>query len=94
MERMAKFIKKEEIPAYIGYEAEPTEWHTVTYRSCQMFGGSVDYTLRNSGHVQSILNPPCNPKASFMTSCKPPKTAMEFLEVASKHQGPTYLTNN
>jgi acyl dehydratase len=39
---MAIFIKKEEVPAYIGYEAEPTEWHTVTQEQINQF---ADCTL-------------------------------------------------
>jgi acyl dehydratase len=39
---MAIFIKKEKVPAYIGYEAEPTEWHTVTQEQINQF---ADCTL-------------------------------------------------
>ena len=61
-----------------------TPWKA-TYRSCQLFGGKVDYVLSNSGHVQSILNPPGNPKASFMASSNPPLTTDEYLETAERH---------
>ena len=39
---MAKIIKKEEVPAYIGYETEPTDWHTVTQEQINQF---ADCTL-------------------------------------------------
>jgi acyl dehydratase len=39
---MAIFIKKEEVPAYIGYEAKPTVWHTVTQEQINQF---ADCTL-------------------------------------------------
>lgn len=41
-----------------------TPWQAC-YRSARLFGGQVEFVLSNSGHVQSILNPPGNPKARF-----------------------------
>ncbi len=41
-----------------------TPWEAV-YRSGLLLGGSSRFVLSNSGHIQSILNPPGNPRACF-----------------------------
>jgi len=46
-----------------------TPWDAV-YRSTLLLGGERRFLLANSGHVQSILNPPSNPKANFVESTK------------------------
>ena len=35
------------------------------YAATQAFGGKVRFVLSNSGHIQALVNPPGNPKASF-----------------------------
>ncbi len=42
-----------------------TPWDAV-YRSTLLLGGDRRFVLSNSGHVQSILNPPSNPKANYI----------------------------
>jgi polyhydroxyalkanoate synthase len=42
-----------------------TPWDAV-YRSTLLLGGERRFVLSNSGHVQSILNPPGNPKANYI----------------------------
>ncbi|MBU3055130.1 class II poly(R)-hydroxyalkanoic acid synthase [Pseudomonas indica] len=46
-----------------------TPWDTV-YRSTLLLGGSRRFILSNSGHIQSILNPPGNPKANYYEGSK------------------------
>ncbi|MGO4000860.1 MULTISPECIES: class II poly(R)-hydroxyalkanoic acid synthase [Pseudomonas] len=46
-----------------------TPWDAV-YRSTLLLGGDRRFVLSNSGHVQSILNPPGNPKAHYVESAK------------------------
>jgi len=46
-----------------------TPWDAV-YRSTLLLGGEKRFVLSNSGHVQSILNPPGNPKANYVESPK------------------------
>jgi polyhydroxyalkanoate synthase len=50
-----------------------TPWQSC-YRSAHLFGGKIEFVLSNSGHIQSILNPPGNPKARFMTGEDRPVT--------------------
>ncbi|MDV3439634.1 class II poly(R)-hydroxyalkanoic acid synthase [Pseudomonas otitidis] len=42
-----------------------TPWESV-YRSALLLGGESRFVLSNSGHIQSILNPPGNPKATHL----------------------------
>lgn len=42
-----------------------TPWQA-SYNSARLFGEHCEFVLSNSGHVQSILNPPGNPKARFL----------------------------
>ena len=47
-----------------------TPWQAC-YRSTQLFGGkNVEFILSQEGHMQSILNPPGNPKAKYWKSTK------------------------
>lgn len=46
-----------------------TPWDAV-YRSTLLLGGERRFVLSNSGHVQSILNPPSNPKANYVENHK------------------------
>lgn len=46
-----------------------TPWEAV-YRSVLLLGGNRRFILSNSGHIQSILNPPGNPKATYFMSDK------------------------
>ncbi|MCI0994327.1 class II poly(R)-hydroxyalkanoic acid synthase [Pseudomonas sp. ICMP22404] len=42
-----------------------TPWDVV-YRSTLLLGGERRFVLSNSGHIQSIINPPGNPKANYV----------------------------
>ncbi|MCU1717851.1 class II poly(R)-hydroxyalkanoic acid synthase [Pseudomonas sp. 5P_3.1_Bac2] len=44
-----------------------TPWDAV-YRSASLLGGKREFVLANSGHIQSILNPPGHPKAGYRHS--------------------------
>ena len=37
------------------------------YCATQAYGGDSRFVLSNSGHIQALVNPPSNPKASFLT---------------------------
>ena len=47
--------------------------------------------LSNSGHIQSILNPPGNPKARFMTGADRPGDPVAWQENATKHADSWWL---
>ncbi|OLS61136.1 class II poly(R)-hydroxyalkanoic acid synthase [Pseudomonas putida] len=67
-----------------------TPWQSC-YKSAQLFGGNVEFLLSNSGHIQSILNPPGNPKARYMTSKEMPADANEWQENSNKHTDSWWL---
>ena len=46
-----------------------TPWDAV-YRSALLLGGNRRFVLANSGHIQSIINPPGNPKAYYLDNLR------------------------
>ncbi|NBA94081.1 class II poly(R)-hydroxyalkanoic acid synthase [Pseudomonas sp. R5(2019)] len=67
-----------------------TPWPSC-YKSAQLFGGKVEFVLSNSGHIQSILNPPGNPKARFLTNPEMSSKPSEWQENANKHTDSWWL---
>jgi polyhydroxyalkanoate synthase len=57
--------------------------HLVPWRSAyaatRVLGGQVRFVLSNSGHIQALVNPPGNPKATFETNDVNPASADEWL---------------
>jgi polyhydroxyalkanoate synthase len=58
------------------------------YNTAKLYGDRSTFVLANSGHIQSLLNPPGNPKACFWTggAASAPDAEM-WLEQAAKHSG-------
>lgn len=63
-----------------------TPWKAC-YRATQMFGGDMTFVLSSSGHVQSIVNPPTNPKAKYFLHDDYNLAADEWLEQSAAHEG-------
>ncbi|MFZ3206803.1 MAG: class II poly(R)-hydroxyalkanoic acid synthase [Pseudomonas sp.] len=63
-----------------------TPWDAV-YRSTLLIGGEPRFVLSNSGHIQSILNPPGNPKANYLESGKLSPDPRAWYFDAQKHDG-------
>lgn len=63
-----------------------TPWDAC-YRSSKRLTGNVEFVLSNSGHIQSILNPPTNPKATYFRNAERPDTAREWEAGAQKVVG-------
>ena len=63
-----------------------TPWEG-TYLTTKGLGGNWQYVLSQSGHIQSLINPPGNPKARFLTNAANPPMADGFLAGATSHQG-------
>jgi polyhydroxyalkanoate synthase len=57
------------------------------YRTTQLLSGPMTFVLSNSGHIQSLVNPPGNPKASYYTGQRPGQDADEWLTTATRHTG-------
>jgi polyhydroxyalkanoate synthase len=47
------------------------------YRTTQLLSGPATFVLSNAGHIASLVNPPGNPKASYLTSDEAPDTDPE-----------------
>ena len=61
-------------------------WKNV-YAGAHLFGGQVKFILVGSGHVQSFINPPGNPKAKFFVNSRLPTSPDEWLETAEQRRG-------
>ena len=58
-----------------------TPWKAC-YRNVRLMGGETEFILSNSGHLQSLINPPGNPKALYYTNKDFPPRADRWLEGA------------
>jgi polyhydroxyalkanoate synthase subunit PhaC len=67
-----------------------TPWKGV-HKTAQIMGEHATFVLSNSGHLQSLLNPPTNPKASFMIGSVNPSGPDAFLAAAEKRKGSWWL---
>ena len=61
-----------------------TPWKAC-YRNIRLFGGDTTFVLSNSGHIQSLLNPPGNPKAQYFHNPEHPPRADRWLEGAESY---------
>src|ERR1700757_3177441 len=67
-----------------------TPWRGV-YKTAQIMGEGTTFVLSNSGHLQSLLNPPSNPKASFMIGPITADKPEAFMASAEKRKGSWWL---
>ncbi|HZC97238.1 MAG TPA: alpha/beta fold hydrolase [Bradyrhizobium sp.] len=67
-----------------------TPWKGV-YKTAQIMGEGTTFVLSNSGHLQSLLNPPSNPKASFMIGPVSTDKPDAFMASAEKRKGSWWL---
>ncbi|MDG9979278.1 class II poly(R)-hydroxyalkanoic acid synthase [Ectopseudomonas oleovorans] len=67
-----------------------TPWDSC-YKLAHLFGGKCEFVLSNSGHIQSILNPPGNPKARYMTNSAMPLDPKAWQESSTKHADSWWL---
>jgi len=80
------------IDAYVvaGVTDHITPWKAV-YKSAAILGEATTFILSNSGHLQSLLNPPTNKKASYLIGPVNPNGADAFLASGEKRQGSWWL---
>jgi polyhydroxyalkanoate synthase subunit PhaC len=67
-----------------------TPWKSV-YQTAKIMGNDTTFILSNSGHLQSLLNPPGNQKASFVTGPLAPAGPDAFMAGSKKHEGSWWL---
>ena len=81
-------LKQVEVDTYVlaGISDHITPWESC-YRTTQMLGGDVRFTLSRSGHIAALVNPPTNPKATFQTNPKNPLEASAWLAGSTTEKG-------
>jgi polyhydroxyalkanoate synthase len=57
------------------------------YNTARLYGERSTFVLSNSGHIQSLINPPGNPKAHFWAAPALAPAADRWREKAEKQQG-------
>ena len=81
-------LKKFTAPTYIvaGMTDHIVPWKAA-YRTTQILGGRPEFVLSSSGHIQSIVNPPGNPKASYFAGLAGSADPDAWLSSASQSKG-------
>ena len=57
------------------------------YQTTQLLGGESEFVLSTSGHIQAIVNPPTNPRASYLTGGHTPPSAGDWNDAATRNAG-------
>jgi polyhydroxyalkanoate synthase subunit PhaC len=57
------------------------------YRTARVFGGKTKFVLSSSGHIQSLINPPGNPKAKYFEGADLPPDPDAWLASAKQVSG-------
>ncbi|WP_448627768.1 PHA/PHB synthase family protein [Geodermatophilus sp. URMC 64] len=58
-----------------------------TYRTTQLLSGPSTFVLSSSGHIQSLVNPPGNPKSSYWVGGAPGPDPEDWKASATKRSG-------
>ncbi len=81
-------MRRVNLDSYViaGVSDHITSWQGC-YKTARLYGDRSTFVLSNSGHIQSLLNPPGNPKTFFLAGAACETTAEGWLEGAAKHTG-------
>jgi polyhydroxyalkanoate synthase len=81
-------MRRVDLDSYVvaGVTDHITPWQGC-YKTAKLYGERSTFVLANSGHIQSLLNPPGNPKSFFWAAGARPASADAWLEGAAKHAG-------
>src|ERR1051326_3552380 len=81
-------MRKVNLDSYVvaGVNDHITPWQGC-YNTAKLYGERSTFVLSNSGHIQSLLNPPGNPKAVFWAGAAREADGQAWLEQAEKHAG-------
>jgi polyhydroxyalkanoate synthase len=81
-------MRRLDLDSYVvaGITDHITPWQGC-YTTARLYGQRSTFVLANSGHIQSLINPPGNPKAMFWTGAAQQATPETWLEQAGKHAG-------
>ena len=87
---MGRIRGKVETYVVAGLTDHITPWKAV-FNTARILGDDATFVLSSSGHLQSLLNPPTNKKASYMIGRAGPAGPEAFLSSAEKRQGSWWL---
>jgi polyhydroxyalkanoate synthase len=81
-------MKRVKVDAYVvaGVTDHITPWKAV-YRTAKIYGDKTTFVLSNSGHLQSLLNPPTNAKATFVAGTAQAPDGEAFTSAGEKRSG-------
>ncbi|MDQ6742167.1 MAG: alpha/beta fold hydrolase [Candidatus Dormibacteraeota bacterium] len=81
-------LKTVRIPAYVlgGITDHIVPWASA-YGATQVLGGPTQFVLNSSGHIQSLVNPPGNPKASYRVDGPRTPDPQKWLSGATEVRG-------
>lgn len=81
-------MRKVKVPLYVvaGITDHITPWEAC-YETRTLTRGPMTFVLSSSGHVQSIVNPPDNPKARYFVNPDLTLTAPQWLQAATAQSG-------
>ncbi len=81
-------MRRVKLDAYVvaGMTDHITPWKSV-YRTAKIYGDKTTFVLSNSGHLQSLINPPTNPKASFIVGTAKAPDGDAFAATGEKRSG-------
>jgi polyhydroxyalkanoate synthase len=81
-------LKAVKTPTYVlgGITDHIVPWASA-YGATQVLGGPSQFVLSSSGHIQSLVNPPGNPKASFRVGGPDTPDPQEWLRGATEVRG-------
>jgi polyhydroxyalkanoate synthase len=81
-------MKLVKLDAYVvaGVTDHITPWKSV-YQTAKIFGDKTTFILSNSGHLQSLINPPTNQKASFVVGRAKASDGDVFLAAGERRSG-------
>jgi polyhydroxyalkanoate synthase subunit PhaC len=81
-------MRRVDLDSYVvaGLTDHITPWQGC-YNTAKLYGERSTFVLANSGHIQSLLNPPGNLKACFWTGAASAGTAETWLEQTAKQGG-------
>jgi len=81
-------LRRVNLDSYVvaGLTDHITPWQGC-YNTAKLYGGRSTFVLANGGHIQSLINPPGNPKACFWTGAANAAGAEAWLDQAPKHSG-------
>ncbi|MCW2537603.1 MAG: phaA, partial [Modestobacter sp.] len=76
------------VPTFVtgGVTDHLTPWDGC-YRTTQLLSGPSTFVLSSAGHIQSLVNPPGNPKASYYTGGEPGPDPHAWRASAERHTG-------